>query len=61
MTIPLLLNSILAGVTNTQYNHCPNCGTKFIRISANNNYIRIYCTKCFWEIFAMVINKNETI
>lgn len=56
--IPFLLNSILAEQGNTKYNYCPNCKTKFIRIHASNNNIRIYCTVCFWEINALVINKN---
>lgn len=30
-------------------NICPKCKSRYVRIHAENNKARVYCTRCFFE------------
>ena len=60
--ISMGFNSMLRTLGNngrTKNIQCPKCSIPFMRISADLQKVRIYCSACFWEINYMVINKNE--
>lgn len=48
-------------VHKSDRNVCPICNSRHIAIHADNNGVRIYCSKCFWEEYYKRILKNGEI
>jgi len=55
--INTLLQPAMGKSGNT--NVCPKCHSRFVRIHAENNKARLYCTECYFEVFYMVIKKCD--
>lgn len=55
-----IINTIMTnhGKNNKSAPRCPNCNKMGLRIQADNNNIRLYCTNCYTEQYYMRIVKR---